>query len=224
MNNTIINPHFSRPLSQGEALAVKGDMSGVTPIVRLFVRICPSAIFWFVVAVIINPIQRIAAPWALSHVFNKRFNGVQPTLAHCYPSAAIASVTRIALVRASRNHSVPRFVFGRSANTVFGSRLATPATTLPGDQATGGYGLFIPACASTKPHRMLAFVTSESENGQAHKPLAHQVVSNCLRNGYNPVSHFCTSIADLVRGLEGVHCTFQSLLFYHKLMFGQNAL
>jgi hypothetical protein len=119
---------------------------------------------------------------------------------------------------------VPRFVFRRSANAVLGSRFATPATTLPGNQTTGGYGLFIPACASAKPHRMLAFVTSESENGQVPKPLPYQVVSNCLRNGYNFCSHFRTSNAIVMRGLRGVRCTVQSPLLYHRVCSGSNPL
>lgn len=218
--------NFSSPLSNRLAAVIERDSDGVASVIRLLPCGCPAAISRFIVAVVVDAVKRVTATRSQPHVVVEVFKRVSPTVTNLDTTAAIIGVARITLVGTPRNQPVPRFVLGCSCQAMLPFMMVTSATScFPGDQARRGYGLLVAALAAAQPYRVLIAVIAQiAYYSQVAETPVEKIVPNRLGNGYNPVSHFCTSIADLVRGLEGVRCTFQSLLFYHKLIFGQNAL
>jgi hypothetical protein len=97
--------------------------------------------------------------------------------------------------------------------------MITKATTTCGvspQEGIGQHNDFVATCAFTKPKRCTGFVFADvTQNSQAAEGLSGKVFSDGRGNGYNLISHICTSIAYVVRGLKGVATAFQSPLFYH---------
>jgi len=71
----------------------------------------PAAITGFIVAVVVDSIERKFSVWARSHVPEERGEVALPFFAHRYSTTAIIFKSRILRVEASRFCMLPRYVF-----------------------------------------------------------------------------------------------------------------
>ncbi len=68
---------------------------------------CPPAISWFVIAIVVNPIQGMLRGWTITHVVVKVFL-VTPSFADGYSASTVVRVIGAFLAFASPSHSYPR--------------------------------------------------------------------------------------------------------------------
>ena len=110
--------------------AIKNDISVGACIPRLFIACCPSAVFFAVTTIIVNPIQR-AALWSAAHVGKKAFV-FGPLVAIGNSSAAVVWPLGSVGVVAPALHSRPNSVFSGIAIAMggcfFGRKLFPEAT------------------------------------------------------------------------------------------------
>jgi hypothetical protein len=102
----VMDSRMPRPSTQRHCHAVVGDWVGKPRIDRLLLWCCPPAVLRRVVAVIVDAVNA-ASVWALSHVGEKRSEGVVPSVAHTYSPSSILEEGRVVLVFASVAHCRP---------------------------------------------------------------------------------------------------------------------
>lgn len=98
-----------RPLREGLCSTVNSQAPVVAFVVALDFMRRPSAITRFVVAVIVDAIDRVAR-WALSHVGQKIDERVTPSVAHGNTTCAVVMVTVVAREVAAAFRSIPRVI------------------------------------------------------------------------------------------------------------------
>ena len=96
----------ARPLRHGFSLTVDRQHGVVTSIARLLDRSRPAAITGFIVAGIIDTIDRVVRCGRLAHV-GEEIHEVSPVVANLDPAAAPVSPPRIVRVGASLDHRCP---------------------------------------------------------------------------------------------------------------------
>jgi hypothetical protein len=95
-----------RPLHQRFRLPLKRHEARISPVPRLLFLCSPAAIAWFVIAVVIYPVQSVFFTWTQPHVSQKHLKN-QPPFAYAYTSSAIARIRGIICIVAPRFHSAP---------------------------------------------------------------------------------------------------------------------
>lgn len=105
---------FSGQIGERELLAfVREQLVGNT-IIPLFSPRRPSAIFRFVVSVVINSLKRVASfAWRLYAHIGEEVHEAAPPFADGYPAFFVVFECRIRWSRAARDHVAPRHVGGR---------------------------------------------------------------------------------------------------------------
>lgn len=89
-------------------------MFSVTPLVALLLgACCPSAIRRFVVAIIVDPIQRMIRRRAAAHVGEERFVGSHPSVTNDNPAPAVTGIPLVVRVNTALSHVYPRVILGR---------------------------------------------------------------------------------------------------------------
>ena len=218
---------YSRPFGQGVGFAAAYKNPVCVRVVGLFYRRCPSAIARLIVPISIDAIQRVTSSGTRPHIGIEVVKGFSPAGAHLNPPSAIIMIFRAVVIVASLVHRAPGVIFGRFNHAVFLGRFTTttPATSDRinlAKKSRAYVGFCLPALALTKPLRIVDRVlTHIAQHGQSAERLAGQVFLDCLRNGYNLLSHVRTSFTDMMRGLRGVRSALQSPLFYHNGAYGQ---
>jgi len=107
----IVNANSTSPCANAHSFFVERDSLGMGSVLSLLYRSCPSAIDWFVVAVIVNSINRVLWAWLFAHINQKVRKRLQPALANCDASSSIAVIVRSARIAASSLHFFPSAVF-----------------------------------------------------------------------------------------------------------------
>lgn len=102
--------HALRPINKQFSFTESGDVS-VRPLVSVLLMLSgPATVIWFVVAVIVDSVQRVFARRFATHVRNKIFYGDAPPVADGYPSAAVVFVVFISRFVAPIKHAVIGYV------------------------------------------------------------------------------------------------------------------
>lgn len=114
------------PLDEGERLSPERQPHIVASIAMLLDRGRPAAVSRLVIAVIVNPVNRVLGRRARPHIREEVLEG-SPAIAHGDTSPAVVPVSGDVGIRASRPHAGPDSIhFGRlaaNAMTVFRSLL-----------------------------------------------------------------------------------------------------
>jgi hypothetical protein len=84
---------------------------------------CPAAVPRFVVAIIVDTVQRMNFGWALSHIDQEIRKRVPPTLADNNSASAITMVHRLAGIPAPAIHIEPCSIFRRLFVLAFGESM-----------------------------------------------------------------------------------------------------
>jgi len=92
-----------------------------SPVVRLLFPCCPSAVFWAVVAVVVDSLQSHSLR-SVSHVRMKVLERILPSVAHLYTATTVVFVTRSRSIEASRFNCNPYSIF-RSVRSSMRCRL-----------------------------------------------------------------------------------------------------
>lgn len=104
------DPEFSGPIGEDHCFAVESN-----PMIRRLVAVLlkasfPLAIFWSVVAVIVEAFNRIISRRPKAHVFDEVFEG-QPAVANCNATTTVTMECSVPRTRAAHLHGTPDFVF-----------------------------------------------------------------------------------------------------------------
>lgn len=114
----MIYPCYLRPFSYRMSHAIVSDCVGTSPVICLFGFGRPTAIFRAIVAIVINPINRVIRRGAESHICKEVLKGVTPALANRDASSSIPFVSNAIRVLAARLHALPGMVFSRVMPTM----------------------------------------------------------------------------------------------------------
>ena len=210
------------PLSYCKILPIKSEAAIVALVIGLLCRRGPSAVIRFIIAIEVYAIKRIPRPRAWPHVIVKGLKRFTPARANLDPPSAVTGKRIARGIGTPLNHVYPNAVFRPFDHAVLSPRLILAQTaTAAGMTLTKRLrydSLCVSARTLTEPAGFLfgaVGVVSESQHGQAAERLAGQVLLDCLRNGYNLLSHVRTPYTNVMRGLRGVRSALQSPLFYH---------
>lgn len=128
------NAKFVSPIGDALRTTIPRNESRISPIALLFSPTRPSAIFWAVVSVWINSVNRITV-WARTHVVQEVLKRI-PSLANSDPSTTVRIVVGklgiIAAASHSKPHPVKRVPFATSCVTVFNRVFHTWYNTMTG--------------------------------------------------------------------------------------------
>lgn len=105
------NPSFFSPLTK--ALIVAADINSFCPpsVLCLLIASLPSAVFGFVVAIVIDPAYGCFSKWLRPHIAQERRERVLPSGADGDASSTIVHIAWLVLVVASFNHATPSSIF-----------------------------------------------------------------------------------------------------------------
>ena len=223
VNCCITYAYYFSPLFDSECLPVKRQVTAIAAIVHLSKRNGPSAIARLIIAIIVDAVKGVfvARPWP--HIRIKALKGIKPSLAYFGTSPAICRVGMVIRLGATVKHLAPGFVFRRIAKSVCPTGVVAAAgDCTPASQRGCCLDCLVATLAATQPLGVLESVAPNvAKHRQASKLAAGKIVFQTIGNGYNLVSHVRTSSTNVMRGLRGVRCTLQSLLFYHNGAYGQ---
>lgn len=123
--------HFIRPLGHRHGASCVGEQNIVFPVVALIFSVCPSAIVWLVVTIVVDAIKRV--PWGcFAHIGKKVFKRL-PTLTNLYSALSMSGIARMIRALASHFHGYPNPVnLGVALAVRFGSRHLTKFTAETG--------------------------------------------------------------------------------------------
>jgi hypothetical protein len=142
----------------------------------------PSAIRRFVVAVVVDAIQRVSLGWSASHIGKERFKGIAPTVTDRNAAPAVSFVVIMFRVVTAGLHALPDFVFGgglshgrlavllvRASLAVLPSSAAARLDT-SGPQKARPRRSLAPAVASAEP-----LISDALNNRESSESLSRQI-------------------------------------------------
>lgn len=138
----------ARPLAQRVALAVVRQDAIRPLIVALLQLRRPAHVARFVVAVVIDAVERVAERWTRADIGVENFERIAPALAHADAASAVGLIGWIIRIVAALSHAAPCRVFGSGPASTHARRLSVReverATNLGGSTAarrapTAGY-------------------------------------------------------------------------------------
>jgi len=112
------------PFRDAHRSVVPCQQAGITSIAILNTPKHPSAIGWFVIAIVIDAVDRMLRRWSLTHIGKECRVGVAPSLANTDAAPAPETVAFGSRIRAALDHLGPAIVFGCAF-----SHVATETTT-----------------------------------------------------------------------------------------------
>lgn len=105
-----IDPKSISPPTDRVCYAINSKKSSGSKVVGLFFCCCPPTVRRFVMAIVVNPVER-SARWTRSHVAKELFKRFNPLWSNANSSTAPLGVTLTCPAQASIFHRCPRFVF-----------------------------------------------------------------------------------------------------------------
>ena len=179
-----IPPVFVGDVTHDSALALNRNPTVVSFVDGLLMPRRPSAIFGFVMPVIVNALNGMFPRWARTHVSKKNTEIHHPRFAHANPSTSVARITSAA----SRLYSTPAYVLwrvmcvGRACASVLALRFAgsffmqtAAALRVTGSEIRSVYNFFPTAIAKAFPQMHLSVFGMPPNNQQPVKALSLQV-------------------------------------------------
>lgn len=171
--------HFVGDSAKNLPTALTAGLSG-TPICALFCSGGPSDVARFVVASVVDPVERVKTRWASSNVFEKRCEVMAPVVANANPSTAVVRVLRRLWVEASGFHVRPGRVLGRVSHAVRAISIssgfvsqASARFSVSNSEVAGRGRYHRPARTSTYPLNVTTTVLFRfAEHSQAPVPTA----------------------------------------------------
>jgi len=100
-----------RPLSHGQAFAIKNKNVIIIPVILLLFHCSPSTIFFAIIFVAFNSFKGMFKSWFHSHIFQKISKGVAPSITYGYSFCSIVFKTIIFGIITSIYHSSPCRIF-----------------------------------------------------------------------------------------------------------------
>jgi len=193
------------PLSYGERFPIERDFTGNSRVILLRAHSCPSAIARFVIFIIVYSIQRMLRAGAWPHIFAERLKGIDPSLTDLDTPAAIIGEAPVSRVCTSVNHAFPCLIlcgFAHAMSWLRPSSMVSATKRFPANEIATCNTAFLAAFAPANPiRRLLRIEAGVTKYSPSAKTLSSEIVSNCLRNGYNLSSHVRTPFTNVMRGL-----------------------
>lgn len=144
--------YFVCPCFSTHGFAVQSKQPVLGIVGSLFLFRAPLAVFWLIVAIVVDSVQRIAWTWFCSHVFYEVRKRLSPLIAHSDASSAISTVMRGVWIVASCFHHLPRLIFRSVARAMLMVSHTAARRSVPASKMASCYGNFFTALASTKPN------------------------------------------------------------------------
>lgn len=140
----------------------------------------PTAIIRFVIAIIVDSIERVLRARSLTHVRVKRAEVVLPAFAYRDAAPTIIGVSRVSDLRTAASHIAPSVPFGRLAEAVrqmvLLAHFRAASALLPSSASQFGLkGCVAVAAIAHDVPRPLRSAMSQRENEQVPKSLADQI-------------------------------------------------
>lgn len=107
-----------RPVCYAQSFSVVGQVASFARVQYLLPLCCPSAVARFVIAVIVNTVNRVFRGWFRSHILVKGEKGIAPTVADGNAATSVITVPRIIDVCASLDHASPSAMFRREVQPI----------------------------------------------------------------------------------------------------------
>ena len=111
----VIHSRFLGPLAQRKPSISLGDSA----IPHIFGSRYPSAIFWRISSVVVNPVKLMVWRWARTHVRKESLEGCCPPLTNGNASPTVIVKATIVLVGATCTHRRPRKPLRTSIHSMF---------------------------------------------------------------------------------------------------------
>lgn len=124
-----VKVQLARPLPQILRASVERDGAIYARVVRLCDAIRPSTVGRFVMAVVVDAIQRVFRSGTWPHIGVERGERVPPSFAHCNSATAVIMKSGIARITAALFHGRPDVVFRRNAQAMRAFARAIACTT-----------------------------------------------------------------------------------------------
>jgi hypothetical protein len=122
------DPYASSPFSQAVRFSTEGDPQRLAIVLGLLERGGPLAVAWFIVAVVIDPFNRVVRRGSWAYVSEEVQERSSPAVAHRNPASAIQVISLVGRVVASLRDSFPAGVFRRLVHST--SSLSAAPTRL----------------------------------------------------------------------------------------------
>jgi len=94
-------------------------------ICALLKRCRPAHVTWFIVAVVVDSVDRVLRTWTRPHVVKECLKRYSPTVAHCNASAAVEAIRLVRCLETTTLHAVPDRI-------QLMSRIVSPCMTVRG--------------------------------------------------------------------------------------------
>lgn len=175
---------FSRPTRDAKRDAVVRDATGARRVLALFLHRGPTAIDRFVVAIVVDALNRVLQRRARTHVGKEARERLAPRCADFDSAASVTVVVGTRGVLASHDHVLPDTILGRLAHAVRArsrsARVVIEATAtrcMAASKATGRYLIRPAAVASAAPVRLVVSILRSRNNYEPPEPLPDQIVT-----------------------------------------------
>lgn len=109
---------FFSPFRDGHSPSIESNNFIGSGISGLLFFSSPPTVFWAVVSVIVNAVDRVARCWSFSHVFNKWIKRLTPSITNFNASPSIPFEAFIFWVVTAAKHRHPASIFRRSRSFV----------------------------------------------------------------------------------------------------------
>lgn len=108
------------PLRCCKANIVNCYFINTSPIYRLFFWCSPTNISRFIIAVIVNTVNRIYWRWSTSNIIKKCHKIIFPFIAYCYSTATVIFKCKFIRIKATCKYSPPCYIFRSFAHSMSG--------------------------------------------------------------------------------------------------------
>lgn len=209
----------SRPFNQALPLTTELTIAIRPSVLLLLLTSCPSTVAWFVVAVVVDSIDRVTFRRSIAHISNKILERIFPAIAHFNSSAAVAMVFRAVCVFTAIVHALPDVILGFVAvSMLFWVHSAAARSCVSGSQVPPCSRRLVSAIARSAnlPKRGLFSIRSCAitpwqflDNRQSTKSIA--------RIDYNFLTHVAFLLNAMWLAIASASNTYdRALLFYQN--------
>lgn len=163
------------PFAEAQCMSLMCEIAICSFISMLLALGRPSAVRWFIIAIIINPVERHSI-WFCTHILNERSERIVPTITDDDSSLLIMLSHRAVWVATSLFHGLPYIVCRRAESSMFKSRAAA-ACRIAIVERVRFYAHNLAAITFTRPKRpsWLLGISSDCNYRKLSEPLARKI-------------------------------------------------
>ncbi len=172
------NTYFFGPLNKALGLTAKSYQSISRCVAVLLLSGYPSAIIRLIHSVVINSVNCVFRANSLAHIFCKGGEAFGPPIANSYTPATVPMISRVARVKASIFHALPRYVPKRFVPSMRRNNLLMKASAAFGcssSERVPRNGNCSSAGAITQPIGFCIFILGATGNGESSKSLSCKI-------------------------------------------------